>query len=268
MHKTVSFNYGLLDASEPVVPVLASAAQFGKGVFTTIAIHDREAFLWKNHWRRLEENAARLGIDLSEFTEAETTSALDELLAENSVDSGRARITFLDETAGELWPYESRRRTSLLIASANFRPQITELRLGASPYEINSTSPLTNVKSCNYLEKILALDEAKTRRFDEAIQLNEGGEITSACMANVFWLHGGTLFTPSLKTGCLAGTTREFVLDNLECEQVESGIAELRSADAIFLTSAGVGVIQVAEFDGRHLKREPHPIMKLLPPRR
>ena len=99
----------------------------------------------------------------------------------------------------------------------------------------------------------------------KAIQLNERDEIASACMANVFWLSNGKLFTPSLETGCLPGTMREFMLENLECDEVEAGIEQIRSADEIFLTSAGIGVTQVAEFDGRRLAGEPHAITGLIP---
>jgi len=102
------------------------------------------------------------------------------------------------------------------------------------------------------------------RGFGEAAQLNERGQITTACMANIFWLKDEVLYTSALTTGCLPGTTREFVLENLECNEVEAGIGELKSADEIFLTSAGTGIVQVHEFDGRPLNREPHPITGLL----
>lgn len=268
MHESVSFNYGLLQPPEPKLSALSAALLFGKGIFTTLAIYDGVPHLWQKHWRRLEESSLKLGIDVGEFTETKTRSALDELIDVNSVQQGRARITFFDESAGGLWPYESGLRTSLLIATGDSRPCPENYSLTVSPYLINSTSPLAAVKSSNYLEKILVLDEAKGRGFDEAIQLNERGEITSACMANVFWLKSGKLFTPSPGTGCLAGTTREFVLESVECEEVEAGIEELRSADEIFLTSAGVGVVQVAKFEERNKTGEPHPIVTLLPPLR
>ncbi|MEP6788123.1 MAG: aminotransferase class IV, partial [Acidobacteriota bacterium] len=126
---------------------------------------------------------------------------------------------------------------------------------------------LAGVKSCNYLEKIIALDEAKARGFDEVIQVNERGFITSAVMANVFWLKDGVLHTPSLTTGCLPGTTREFVLENIECREIEATLDELNKADAIFLTSAGLGVTQVAEFGSRKIEKKDHPILDLLPKR-
>ncbi len=265
MHTFASFNSVTVDSSEPSVPALASAAIYGKGIFTTIAIHNSTPFLWEKHWRRLETNAAQMRIDLSEFSESVTSAALKDLLEENNVNAGRARITFFDEQPSDLWPYPSQRRTSLLITTADPHARKLDFNLTVSPHRINSTSPLGGIKSCNYLEKILAKDEAKQRGFDEAIQLNERGEIVSACMANVFWLKEGRLFTSAIGTGCLAGTTRGFVLENLECEDVQAEIGELGSADEVFLTSAGIGVVQLAEFEGRRLGGQSHDISRLLP---
>ena len=111
----------------------------------------------------------------------------------------------------------------------------------------------------------MSYEEAQAGGFDEAIRLNEKGHVTSACMANVFWETGGRLYTPSLSTGCLPGTTREFVLENLECEEVEVGIETLESADRILLTSAGVGVAPISEFNGRKLDTSDHPTLNLIP---
>jgi branched-subunit amino acid aminotransferase/4-amino-4-deoxychorismate lyase len=142
-----------------------------------------------------------------------------------------------------------------------------KFRLGISTYRTNSSSPLAAVKSCNYLDNLLAFEDAKANGFDEAIRLDERGEVTSACIANVFWLTDGKLHTPSLKTGCLPGTTREFVLENMVCLETETGLESLQNADAIYLTSAGIGVVAVKEFDGRKLVRESPPITALWPKR-
>ena len=84
-------------------------------------------------------------------------------------------------------------------------------------------------------------------------------------MANVFWLRGSDLYTPILATGCLPGTTREFVLNNFETTEIDAGLDELKNAEAIFLTSAGLGVIAVDEFEGRAIGSTDHPILRLIP---
>jgi branched-subunit amino acid aminotransferase/4-amino-4-deoxychorismate lyase len=114
----------------------------------------------------------------------------------------------------------------------------------------------------------MSMDEAKSRGFDEAIQVNENDYVTSGCMANVFWLTGDVLYTPSLATGCLAGTTREFVLENVDCREVAVSVDDLNQADSILLTSAGLGVVQVSKFESRILKKINHPILRLLPEKR
>jgi len=248
MNGLLSLNGKFTFASGADISALSTAALYGKGIFTSVAIHDGEPFLWEKHWLRLSVNAAQIGIDLSEHSKESSRQALHEILKENEVASGRARITFFDEQSSGIWAFENTRKTSLLILTGEFRPVAESFRVGISPYPINSCSPLAGVKSCSYLENFLSVEHAKAGGFDEAIRVNENGHVTSACMANVFWLKGDVLYTPSLKTGCLAGTTREFVMENLACREVGARIGELERADAIFLTSAGLGITEVTMF--------------------
>ena len=195
----------------------------------------------EKHWRRLCENSKKLGINLVD--EELLIAEIYKLIEANKVINGRMRVTFFDESASKIWQFQTENKTSILIVTADFR-EVSTINLTVSPFTINSTSPLANIKSCNYLEQTIAFEEAKNRGFDEAIRLNERGEIASATMANIFWIKDEKLFTPSLKTGCLAGTTREFILENHECFEVESSLESLENADDIFLTSAGVGIKQ------------------------
>lgn len=242
----------------------SNSSLYGKGIFTTLAFRDGEVFLWEKHWRRLTDNAAKIGLDLIEHTEQSTHDALNAAIATSGFADGRARITFVDDGPSELWSNDREQKTTRSIIVAGQRIIPRPFKLTGSPYPINSRSPLAGVKSCNYLENILALDEAKQRGFHEAVRVNELGSVTCAAMANIFWSKDDQLFTPSLTTGCLAGTTREYVLENFVCREVEAEIDVLVEADAIFLTSAGIGVGQVSEFDGRELSQQLHPITKLL----
>lgn len=256
MHEFISFNHRIITAGEAKISALSSAALYGSGVFTSLAVYNRKPFQWEKHWRRLAKNAEKLNIRLgSEITEEAVRNSLFELIEANNLTEGRARITFFDEAASEIWTFENARRTSVLIATGDFRAGAEEFRLTLSSSRINSKSPLANVKSCNYLENLLALEEAKSRGFDEAIRLNEKGEITSASMANLFWIKDETIFTPSLETGCLEGTTRAFVIElvkeiGFEIYTTEENFDELRLAEEVFLTSAGIGVVKVRRIDG------------------
>ncbi len=261
----MSINGQIFRNGDGFIPASSSAALFGKGIFTTIAIYKSRPFLWEKHWRRLIDNAAALGIDLSEYDAASVAESLRELIEQNNSVNGRARITFFDESPSPIWSGSGEKKTSLSIFTGDLRPMPDEFRLTVSPYLMNSTSPLVGVKSCNYLENILTLENAKSRGFHEAVRVNERDEIVSGCMANLFWLKSEKLYTPSLATGCLAGTTREFVLENLECDEVAPGIEQLRDADEIFLTSAGIGIVQAAAFEDRKLMNQRHPILELLP---
>jgi len=265
MDELVFFNREILPPVKSSILALSSAALYGKGIFTTIAIYNGLPFLWEKHWRRLSENAMTLKIDLSGFSEGSTESALKELIEKNNVTDGRARITFFDESASAFWPFESDRKACLLITTANRKPVPHNFRIKMSFNRVSSFSKLAAIKSCNYLDNIIAYEDARETGFDEAIRLNEGGEVVGACMANVFWASGGQLFTPSVRTGCLPGTTREFILENLECEEVEELYDKIYKADSIFLTSAGLGVVQASDLAGWKPKISDHPILHLIP---
>jgi branched-chain amino acid aminotransferase len=256
MHDFICFNQNFTRPEESAISVASSAALYGKGIFTTIAIYEEKPFLWEKHWRRLIENAAKLQVDLSNFAEEIVKNSLLQLIEKNDFSDGRARITFFDESPSKIWNFETAKQTSFLITTADLREVKTDLRVCVSPYLINSTSPLAGIKSCNYLENVLALEEAKSRGFDEAIRINERGEIVSACLANVFWLSDGKLFTPSLETGCLNGTTREFLMEKFDVAEVEKELKILESAEAIFLTSSGIGAAQITEYENRKFERK------------
>lgn len=247
MHRFINFNQQIIPAENPFLSAVSAAALYGKSVFTTVAVYNFKLFLWEKHWERLTENAGKIGVDLSDFDEKTIKNSLLEIIDKNEFQAGRARLTFFDESASSVWQTEIVNRTSFLIQTAEFREIKNNLKLSVSPFSTNSKSPLAGVKSGNYLENILAFENAKAKSFDEAIRLNEKGEIVSACLANVFWKKDGELFTPHLETGCMRGTTRGFIVENQTVNETKAALNELIKADEIFLTSAGIGVVN-AEF--------------------
>lgn len=253
MHKFISYNGEICTYADARIPALSSAALYGWGIFTSLGIYDGQPFLWKKHWQRLSEYALSVGIDMGDIVERSVYDDVLAVIAANKIKDARARITCFDNAAG-FWSCASD-KTNVLIATADFRPMPENFSLTISPYNINSSSPLVGIKTCNYLENLLAWERAKGTGFDEAVRLNEKGEVTSACVANIFWAKNGTVYTPSLETGALEGTTRAYLMEmaadkGLEFVEVETNLEELLDADECFLTSTGIGIRSVASIDG------------------
>lgn len=259
MHGRIIHNHRLFEAAKARLPALTGATLYGRGVFTTLAVYRGRPFLWPQHWARLAAHAEKVGVSLRGVTEENVRDSLARVLAANEVEEGRARITLLARETGNIWKGTIRKRvaveTDLLIVTGDARHVPEEgVALTLSPHRINSLSPLAGVKSINYLDPLLAWEEARRREFDEAVRLNERGELVSATMANLFWITQGTLYTPALSTGALEGTTRARIIElagELSVPHVEGvfELSHLADADEIFLTSAGLGIAFVTTFD-------------------
>ena len=259
MHPVIYLNKVMLEATKARVAPVSSAMLYGRGVFTTVAIYNSKPFLWPEHWRRLSNHAERLSVETAGLNERNVGEALRKLVSVNQVQGGRARVILLARSGRDVWrtKKEGARKTDLLIMTGEAqRVPAAGMSLAVSPYRMNTMSPLTGIRSLNYLEQILSWEEAQTRDFDEAVMLNERGEIVSATMANIFWFKDGTLHTPALSTAAIAGITRAAVIqiaEKLFIPVIEGvyELADLADADEIFLTSASVGVAQVTTFDFR-----------------
>ncbi len=262
----------MLEATKARVAPVSSAMLYGRGVFTTLAIYDSKPFLWSKHWQRLSEHADKINIDLTGCTQQSVGEAMQKLLAVNQVKFGRARVIFLARSGQESWKTNApgQKKTDLLIMTGDVhKVPNAGLSLAVSPYRITTASPTTGIKSLNYLDRILSRDEARSRDFDEAVVLNERGEIVSATTANIFWAKGGTLHTPTLSTGLIAGVTRDCVIDIAARHFVPlvEGVYEmsdLTDADEIFLTSSVVGVAPVTTFDFRRYAVETGSVVAII----
>jgi aminodeoxychorismate lyase len=259
VHPVIYLNKVMLEATKARVAPVSSAMLYGRGVFTTVAVYDGKPFLWPEHWRRLKDHADRLSVNTTGTTERNVGEALKKLVAVNQVKNGRARVILLARSGRDVWraTKEGARKTDLLIMTGEPQKVPTAgMSLAVSPYRFNTFSPLVGIRSLNYLEQVLAREEAQLRDFDEAVMLNERGEVVSATMANIFWVKEGTIHTPTLSTGAVAGITRGAVIElaNKQFIPVIEGVfelADLTEADEIFLTSASLGVALVTTFDFR-----------------
>lgn len=259
MHPIIYLNKNMGDVTKARISPVSSALLDGRGVFTTVAVYSGAPFLWPEHWARLMAHADRAGVDRTGFDEAGLATCLKKLIGVNRVRDGRARVVLLGSRGRDVWIAKgaAARKTDLLMMTAEPRTLPQEgLSLTVSPYRVNSVAPLTGVKSISSLDQILSWEEAHARDFHDAVMANERGELVAATMASLFWVREGTIHTPSLTTGAVAGITRGRVITlagELSIPLVE-GVYELNDladAEEIFLTSAELGVAPVTTFDFR-----------------
>ena len=118
-----------------------------------------------------------------------------------------------------------------------------------------STPPLAKMGG-NYLNSILATQEAKRNGYDEAILLDHLGNISEAPGENIFLVRDGKLLTPPNSSSSLEGITRNSVIEiarDLGYETVEREIprTEIYFSDEIFLTGTAAEITPVVSIDGK-----------------
>lgn len=253
MDGLVYHNDGIFEVSDAKVAPTLAGVLYGWGLFTTLRIYQGRVFAFEQHWERLLKSAERARVPLGVDAEA-MKRALVEIVAANKVTQGRARITILKGEAGA-WRGASAREADVMIFTASDPArQPSPVTLTLSPYRLLASGPLTGIKRTAMIENLLAYDEARSRNFDEAVMLNERGEMVGATAANLFWAQGDELFTPSLATGAIAGVTRRFVNDlaaQAKLHVVEGSFTIQRLLDAreVFLTSTTREIAVVASYD-------------------
>jgi branched-subunit amino acid aminotransferase/4-amino-4-deoxychorismate lyase len=253
MDRLVYYNDRIVEAGRAAVPATNAGLLYGWGVFTTVRVYSAEVFALDRHWERLARHAQQALIELS-IGRDDLARAIGDLIAANRVREGRGRITLLKADAGP-WGSPGGREADLLIFTSSERSRSgARTAITISPYRMTSHGPLAGIKRTAMLENLLALEEARSRDFSEALMVNERGEVVGAAAANIFWAEAGELFTPSAGTGCIAGITRGFVIEiarRLSLSVVEGGFPVQRLLDAteVFLTSTARGIVSVSSFD-------------------
>ncbi len=111
-----------------------------------------------------------------------------------------------------------------------------------------------SVKSGNYLNNIMALQEARKSGAYEALMCNMRGYVAEGSTSNVFIVRGGRLTTPPLETGLLAGITRQriselAVAEGIVVEEAALLPEDVRGADEVFITSSVRGILPVTKID-------------------
>ncbi|NUB12884.1 2-keto-4-methylthiobutyrate aminotransferase, partial [Azospirillum brasilense] len=114
----------------------------------------------------------------------------------------------------------------------------------------NEHSPLSRVKSLNYLDSILARQEAAARGAGEALLLNGAGRLAESSVANLFIVREGRLLTPPVAEGALPGIRRALILERDDAGEAPVSVADLLGAEEAFLTNS-LGLRPLLRVDGQ-----------------
>jgi branched-chain amino acid aminotransferase len=254
-------NDRLVSAPDAAVSVFDHGLTVGDGVFETLQIitaadGTRVPFARRRHLERLARSAAGLGLGLPDRELLER--AIDETVAADPA-AGRLRIT----VTGGVGPLGSDRGTApatLVVATAPLPVRTATASVATVAWRRNEHSAVAGLKTTSYAENVVALADAAARGASEAIFANTAGELCEGTGSNVFVVVDGTLCTPPLSSGCLAGITRELVCEISEVDERALPLSALAHGDEAFLTSSTRDVQPIHTVDGVALPAAPGPI--------
>ena len=245
--------------------VLTHTLHYGMGVFEGVRAYRTDAgaaiFRLREHTQRLFDSAHILGMDIP-FTQEEMNAAQKAVVRENGLDAAYLRPMCFYGSEG-MGLRADNLKVHCMAAAWNWGAYLGDegmnngIRIRVSSY----TRHHVNAVMCrakangNYMNSMLALQEALRDGYDEALLLDKDGFVMEGSGENIFLVRDGALITPDL-TSALDGITRRTILQ-LAAEQglkaIERRITrdEVYIADEAFFTGTAAEVTPVREVDNR-----------------
>jgi branched-chain amino acid aminotransferase len=250
----------LVPDDAPVVRADDHGLVVGDGVFETCKVVDGVPFALTRHLRRLRASAEGLGLTVDERA---IRGGIDAVLA-NRPAHARLRITL----TGGPSPYGSDRgdgAPTVMVATGELHewPPVDDVVI--VPWTRNERSATVGLKTTSYADNVVALRYARARGAAEAVFANTRGELCEGTGSNVVLELDGGLVTPPTSSGCLAGITRELLLEWLRDEgvpidEVAVPIDALRRTTEAFLVSTTRNVQPIRQVDAVALPYAPGPL--------
>jgi branched-chain amino acid aminotransferase len=262
MEQIVYLNGSLVPRSQAKISPFDLGFLYGYGLFETMRAYSGRIFRLQKHLERLSKSAKALSLPLDAF---DLKRACHDTLKANKLKEARIRLT-VSIGEGEATPdLPKHPKPTVLVAATRYIPLSTEAyhkgyKAVVSTIGRDSQSPLSHLKSTNYLDNILARREARASGADEAILLNERGSLCEGSTSNIFLVSKRNLITPGEESGCLPGITRQVVIElarglGVNLVRREVRLEELLHADEAFLTSSIIELMPVAEVNGQRIGR-------------
>lgn len=233
------------------VSVLDHGFTVADGVFETMKVTSAGAFAVSRHLRRLLSSAAHLGLEAPEPDVVR--EAIDEVVHDwlgQGGEHGRLRVTYTSGP-GPLGSDRGDAEPTLVVAATSTNPWPDTTEIVRVDWTRNERSAVAGVKTTSYAENVVALRAAHARGASEAVLANTVGNLCEGTSTNVFVVVDGIVLTPPESSGCLAGITRELVLEWFDVVQRDVPFSILDEADEVFLTSSTRDIHPVVRVDDR-----------------
>jgi D-alanine transaminase len=250
------FNGRWTTTDERVLGVEDRGFQFGDAVYEVFKFLQKRPILAVDHFRRLERGLREIEIR-NPWNESGFVRTVDALLERTSFPDG---IVYVQVSRGEgerAHFYPDNMTPTALMYSRKFRfPDATKKENGI---RLITTADLRwkqcQVKSVNLLANAIAKKRAQRAGADEALMLDEG-EVREGASSSFFVVKGGRVITHPLDEHILPGVVRDRVIglaiaSKIRVDERPLRETELFQLDEAFITSTTMGVMPVAEIDGR-----------------
>lgn len=237
---------------------------YGEGVFETFRWKGSPPVYLDKHIDRMEIGSEFLSIPFPGKRRIKT--AVEEAVKTSKIADAYVKVCLL--SSGGMKFHERAKEGCVLVIVREYEPQKENMRAHVVQMRRTSSSPLLRVKSVNYLENVLARREAMEKCYDEAIFLNERGEVTEGSSTNIFWVKKEVLHTPAVECGLLPGITREALISlapkmGLNVVEGRFRLDEVISSDCVFLTNSLVGMVALTCVDKTDVKLDEKMFAKL-----
>ena len=243
------------------VSVSDRAFLYGDGVFETMRSYAGEVFMLGAHLDRLFDSLKAVKIR-PPFSKKYLASQVERCLKINRLQSAYIRLTV---TRGEgkfgigICPLLKPNVIIVTKGLDGYPPDLYKRGISVGISKVtrqNEYSPLSGVKSLNYLNYLSARIDAKARGYDEAVILNTKGCVAECPTSNIFLVKKGRLITPSVKSGVLPGITRDVVIGiakslRIKVEERAVRPGELITSDEVFLTNSIAEILPVTKIGSR-----------------
>ncbi len=258
---TIFLDGQFVPEAEAKVSVFDHGLLYGDGIFEGIRFYNGRVFRLEEHLERLWDSARSICLEIP-MDRGEMTEALLETIRRNDLNEGYIRL-IVTRGVGNLGlnPVQCKRPSVIIIATtiALYPKEMYENGLTVvtcATRRTNAAALNPAVKSLNYLNNVMARIEANLAGADEALMLNDAGNVAECTADNVFIIKRGHIFTPPIAAGALRGITRSVVFEiaeelGLKIAEADITRHDVFVADECFLTGTAAELIPVIKADGR-----------------